>query len=237
MYEAIWHFLSLWWHGLSKSIRMEDKNLFILHSQCHGYWSPGNARIQAISSHDIDIVVLLEHFSFSTLRFNSSPPSVAYMHRWTGSTLFQIMAWRRDGAKPLSKPMLKYCWLDPWEQTSVKSQSKFRHFHSRKCIGKCRLKNGGHVSSSSMCEWGDIYSEAQVECALRHEMRVVSLVEMRRRGRPGVTALTGWWWVVPISALPGNNGTGLGGLTLLGWSFKGSFWDSDKNMFQYTNYL
>ena len=23
--------------------------------------------------------------------------------------------------KPLSEPMLEYCWLDPWEQTSVKS--------------------------------------------------------------------------------------------------------------------
>ena len=36
--------------------------------------------------------------------------------------------------KPLSEPMLEYCQLDPWEQTSMKYQSKFIHFHSRKCI-------------------------------------------------------------------------------------------------------
>ena len=28
------------------------------------------------------------------------------------------MACRLDGAKPLSEPLLEYCWLDPWEQTS-----------------------------------------------------------------------------------------------------------------------
>ena len=37
---------------------------------------------------------------------NSSPPSAAYMRQWTGSTLFQIMACRLVGAKPLSEPML-----------------------------------------------------------------------------------------------------------------------------------
>ena len=42
-------------------------------------------------------------------RFNSSPPSAAYMRRWTGSTLVQIMACRLVGAKPLPKPMLEYC--------------------------------------------------------------------------------------------------------------------------------
>ena len=40
---------------------------------------------------------------------NSSPPSAAYMHRWTGSALVQIMACRLDGAKPLSEPMLSNC--------------------------------------------------------------------------------------------------------------------------------
>ena len=34
----------------------------------------------------------------------------------------------------------------PLEQTSVKSQSKFIHFHSGKCISKCRLENGGILS-------------------------------------------------------------------------------------------
>ena len=34
-----------------------------------------------------------------------------------------------------------YCQLDPWKQTSVTLYSKFKHFHSRKCIWKCRLGN------------------------------------------------------------------------------------------------
>ena len=52
--------------------------------------------------------------------FNSSPPSAAYMRQWIGSALVQMMAWRLFGAKPLSKPMLGYCQLDPSDQTSVK---------------------------------------------------------------------------------------------------------------------
>ena len=61
------------------------------------------------------------------------------------------MACRLVVAKSLSKPMLGYCWLDPWEQTSVKSESKFIHFYSRKCIWKSRLENGGHFVTASMC--------------------------------------------------------------------------------------
>ena len=51
---------------------------------------------------------------------NSSPPGVAYMRQLIGSALVQIMACHLFGAKPLSKPMLEDCQLDPWEQTSVK---------------------------------------------------------------------------------------------------------------------
>ena len=47
-------------------------------------------------------------------------PSVAYMRRWTGSALVQIMACRLCGAKPLPGPTVAYCQLNPSEQTSVK---------------------------------------------------------------------------------------------------------------------
>ena len=47
---------------------------------------------------------------------NSSPPSAAYMRRWTGSSLFQVMAWRLFGAKPLYETMLVYYQSDFWEQ-------------------------------------------------------------------------------------------------------------------------
>ena len=36
--------------------------------------------------------------------------------------------WFRIGTKPLSKPVLSYCQLDPYEQTSVKFKSKYKTF-------------------------------------------------------------------------------------------------------------
>ena len=56
-------------------------------------------------------------------------------------------------AKPLTKPMLECCWLDPQGQTSVKSYLQLIHFHSRKCIWKCCLENGSHFVSVSMCQY------------------------------------------------------------------------------------
>ena len=44
---------------------------------------------------------------------SSSPPSAAYMHQWIESQLVQIMACRLFSSKPLSKPKLGYCQLDP----------------------------------------------------------------------------------------------------------------------------
>ena len=59
------------------------------------------------------------------------------------------MACRRIGAKPLSKPMLTYCQLDPKEHISMKFNLKFKYFHSRKCVWTCRLQNGSHFVQGS----------------------------------------------------------------------------------------
>ena len=64
----------------------------------------------------------------SLYRVNSLRPSDAYMCQWTKSSLVQIMAFRLFGAKPLSKPMLEYCQLEPAEPTSVTFKSKFNIF-------------------------------------------------------------------------------------------------------------
>ena len=40
--------------------------------------------------------------------------------QWIGSALVQIMACRRNGAKPLSNPMQGYCQMDPKEQFLLK---------------------------------------------------------------------------------------------------------------------
>ena len=57
------------------------------------------------------------------------------------------------GTEPLSEQMLCYFQLDPWEQTSVKFCLKFKYFHSRKSISKCRLENVGHFVSASMYQY------------------------------------------------------------------------------------
>ena len=80
-----------------------------------------------------------KNLSFTKTWINSSPPSAVYMRQGTGAALVQVMAYRLFGAKPLSEPVLAYCQLDSWEQLSLKSESEFYHFHSRKCIWKCRL--------------------------------------------------------------------------------------------------
>ena len=68
------------------------------------------------------------------------------LHRqYIGLALVQIMAYCLFGPKPSSKPMLSNCQLDPYEQTSVKFQSKYRTIHSRKCNWKHLPWNGGHV--------------------------------------------------------------------------------------------
>ena len=61
--------------------------------------------------------------------------------------LVQIMACHLFGAKPLSKPIVGYCQLEPLQQTSVKFSSKCKAFHSWKCISKYHLWNGGHFVS------------------------------------------------------------------------------------------
>ena len=63
------------------------------------------------------------------------------MPQWTVPSLVQKMACRLFHTKPLSKPMLWYYWLDPRN-----------NLHSRKFILKCRLQNGEHFVSASVCK-------------------------------------------------------------------------------------
>ena len=73
------------------------------------------------------------------------------MWQQTRPSLLEIMAWCLFSAKPLSEPMLVYCQLIPSEQISVKSESKYEDFDSRKYTWKYRLPNGGHFVSASIC--------------------------------------------------------------------------------------
>ena len=50
------------------------------------------------------------------------------MHQWIRSALIQVMACRLFGAKALSKPMLGYCQLDPYEQKNSEILIKIQNF-------------------------------------------------------------------------------------------------------------
>ena len=90
-----------------------------------------------------NIMFAWRHHGDETLQeLNPSPTSAAYMRRWIGTALVQIMACRLFGTEPLSKPMLVYCQLDLKQQTSVKFEWKYIILHWWKCIWKCLLRNG-----------------------------------------------------------------------------------------------
>ena len=65
--------------------------------------------------------------------------------------MIQIMVCCLVGAKPFSEPVLKYYWFNSKEQSSIKFQLKFKHFHSRKYMSKYPLQNGVHFVLASMC--------------------------------------------------------------------------------------
>ena len=81
---------------------------------------------------------------------NSFPPSVAYMRQWIVSALAQIMVCRLFGAKPLSKPLLGYCQLDPLEQNFSKILIKTENLSFTKMHIKYRLRYGGHFVQAEM---------------------------------------------------------------------------------------
>ena len=124
------------------------------------------------------------HF-LSWIPVNSSPPGAAYMRQQIESALVQIMACHLLGAKPLSKPMLSYCQLDPYKQISVKFQSKYKTFHPGKRIWKYCLRNDGQFVQGEMTyrnwyqDWG--------HCGVTNDLE----------SSPQPFAL-GLWWAIQV---------------------------------------
>ena len=92
------------------------------------------------------------------------------MRQWTGSTLVQVLACRLFGAKPLSEPMLTYCQLGPWEQTSGNSNRNtklFIHenaFETVVCEMAAILSGGGEL----FCTWTSVWANVMKDvCPLR----------------------------------------------------------------------
>ena len=105
--------------------------------------SPANFRLSMISNNHSspDDVIQNNRWYLAkyrgTSRLESLRPTDVCACQQTIESLVKIMACCLFGAKPLPKPILTYCQLDPNE-----IYLKFKSFHSRKCIPKCRLQNG-----------------------------------------------------------------------------------------------
>ena len=56
-----------------------------------------------------------------------------------------------NGLLPGRRQFAGILLIGPYEQTSVKFKSEFKHFRSIKCTWKWRLRNGVHFVSASMC--------------------------------------------------------------------------------------
>ena len=67
------------------------------------------------------------------------------------------MAWCWRSAKPLTVPMLTYCQLDPYNQTSMKFDGKYKHFYSKQILENVVSKMGAFCSDSNVLRkpWED----------------------------------------------------------------------------------
>ena len=105
------------------SARLLISYIEVLTTICRDQWVQRMAAMKNFSTNESFI-------SLSKLQCETHLLLVPHICQQIGSALVQIMAFRLFDVKPSSKPMLGYCQLDPWEQTSVTFLSK----HSRKCI-------------------------------------------------------------------------------------------------------
>ena len=111
---------------------------------CH-HNNPFIRKLERKNGFYFDTEPCLENYSFNSLK-----PSDPYLRQWSRPSLVYLMACRLFGTKPLSEPMMTYCQFDHKEHISMKHYLKFRSFHSRKCIWKDCLRNGGHFVKGEM---------------------------------------------------------------------------------------
>ena len=122
--------------GQEKLSKVIDSHCNFLHVVVSTVLDDSLTRCQGICRQS-DHQIWIQHiYRPSTSRVNSLKLGDTYMQPYMQPSLVQIMACCLFGTKPLSEPMLAFCELDPWEQTSVKFSMKFKNFHSRKTFLK-----------------------------------------------------------------------------------------------------
>ena len=84
------------------------------------------------------------------LMLNSSPPIAAYMWKWTGSALGQVMACCLVGAKPLPEPVLLIINWTPGNKFQWSLNQNFIIFIQENAFEIVVCENGGHFVQGEM---------------------------------------------------------------------------------------
>ena len=113
-------------------------------------------------------IVYLHWTTLGLANWLFNPTRVVYMRRWTGSALVQIMTCRLFGAQPLPEAMVTHC-----QQSSVKFESKYKTFHSIKCIWKCRRP----------AKWRPFFSRRCVKRSITKKTEKFSILDQQFPGR------------------------------------------------------
>ena len=84
----------------------------------------------------------------------------------------------------------------------MKFQSKFIHFHSRKCIWKCRLRNGSHVVLASMWYCNDFIILISISNTISHHGRKIIVLNLFPWKKNGICIQISFKFVpmVPVAA-------------------------------------
>ena len=92
------------------------------------------------------------------------------------SSLAQIIAYRLFSAKPLSKPMLAYCWFDPWQQTSVKLRLESIFFFQENTFENIVSKKSAILSRPQCVDYfpWELFSDPSWIPWWRHQMETFS---------------------------------------------------------------
>ena len=83
---------------------------------------------------------------------NSMQPGDAYMRHWTGSSLVQEMACHLFGTKPSPEPMLTYCQIYLYHQTSIRLELKVKYFTLKKITFQNVPSNVAAILFQSKCD-------------------------------------------------------------------------------------
>ena len=130
-----------------------DNGLSLGRRQSIIWTNPGILLIGHLGTNFNEILLQIYTFSFTKMHLKLSsgkwPPFCLGLNVLTHCSLvtahgtieldhhrFRIVARRRFGAKPLLKPMLSHCQLDPKEHNWMITNLKDKTFHSREFTGK-----------------------------------------------------------------------------------------------------